>query len=89
MIGKSAAVAKPTINVHHYVGEQIRKRREEMGLSQSSFAGMCGISPALLPKLEEGAQTCLFRLQTIAKKAGVEVEYFFPDAEIPDNYPDH
>ena len=89
MLGKSAAVAKDTTNVHHYVGQQIKKLREERGMSPLSFSGICGVNPVWLTQREAGAATCLFRIQQIAKGAGVEVEYFFPNAEIPDDYPDH
>ncbi len=86
-MGKSAAVARETTDIHKYVGQQIRELRGTM--SPSSFAGKCGITPALLPRLEAGQPTCLARLHTLADRNGVEVEYFFPDAEIPDDYPDH
>lgn len=85
MAGKSAAPADT--NIHIYVGQQITKLRG--GMTPSSFAGQCGMNPALLPKLEAGEPTCLARLQSIAGRTGARVEDFFPDGKIPDDYPDH
>ncbi len=87
MTPRSAAAAKPVVNIHEYVGKQIRELRGTR--HPSDFAKMCGLNPALLPKLEGGTPTCLARLQIIAEKNDVEVEYFFPDATIPDDYLDH
>ncbi len=87
MSAKSAAAAKATTNIHEYVGQQIRELRGTMPMGD--FAKKNGLNQALLAKLEGGEPTCLARLQTLADRNDVSVEYFFPGAEVPDDYADH
>ena len=54
-------------------GERVRKRRQELGLSQEAAAVQCGIHWTQLGKVERGQRS--LRLETIVKiAAGLDID---------------
>jgi transcriptional regulator with XRE-family HTH domain len=51
------------------LGEFIKKRREDRGLSQGELARLAGFTPAFISRLEKGAYTGEFTVQTLEKLA--------------------
>jgi transcriptional regulator with XRE-family HTH domain len=69
--------------VDGHVGERIRVRRTEMGLTQEQLAGVVGISYQQIQKYETGAnRVSAGRLFEIGKAVGVGVDYFFEGCEL-------
>jgi len=63
-------------------GERVRKRRQELGLSQEAAAVQCGIHWTQLGKVERGQRS--LRLETIVKiAAGLEVDAGHLVAKLP------
>ncbi|HSM95892.1 MAG TPA: helix-turn-helix transcriptional regulator [Rhizomicrobium sp.] len=66
--------------VDDHVGERIRVRRTELGLTQEDLARQLGISYQQVQKYETGAnRISAGRLYEIAGELGVAVAYFFED----------
>jgi transcriptional regulator with XRE-family HTH domain len=64
--------------VDDYVGERIRMRRTELGLTQDELARRLGISYQQVQKYETGAnRISAGRLYEIAQELSVEVSYLF------------
>lgn len=64
--------------IDDYVGERIRTRRTELGLTQEDLARQLGISYQQVQKYETGAnRVTAGRLYEIGRELGVGVEYFF------------
>jgi len=64
--------------VDAHVGERVRKRRTEMGLTQEHLAVALEISYQQVQKYETGAnRISAGRLYQIGRKLGVEMAYFF------------
>jgi transcriptional regulator with XRE-family HTH domain len=60
------------------VGERIRLRRTEFGLTQEQLAEALGVSYQQIQKYETGAnRVSAGRMLEIARKLGVDVGYFF------------
>ncbi|SLN37384.1 helix-turn-helix domain-containing protein [Oceanibacterium hippocampi] len=69
-------------NVDRHVGERIRKRRIELGLTQEHVAVALGISYQQVQKYETGAnRVSAGRLYEIAHELDVDIHYFFDDLE--------
>lgn len=67
--------------VDDHVGQQIRKRRNLLGMTQEELARALKISYQQVQKYETGAnRVSAGRLFEIAQRLGVEVGYFFEDA---------
>lgn len=61
-----------------WVGERIRARRAQVGLTQEQLAAALGISYQQVQKYETGAnRVSAGRLYVIAQKLGVEIAHFF------------
>jgi transcriptional regulator with XRE-family HTH domain len=80
------AVDEPKTNggrqVDGHVGERIRMRRTEVGLTQEQLAGVISISYQQVQKYETGAnRVSAGRLFEIGKALGVGVDYFFEGCE--------
>lgn len=55
-------------------GQRIKEFREKMGLSQVQFAGMLGVDPSHICRIEKGKGTCsISLLQKAAVVLGVPV----------------
>jgi transcriptional regulator with XRE-family HTH domain len=71
--------------IDQHVGERIRLRRAERGLTQEQLAAALDVSYQQVQKYETGAnRISAGRIYQLARKLGVEVGYFFdglPDCE--------
>jgi transcriptional regulator with XRE-family HTH domain len=66
--------------IDQHVGERIRLRRTERGLTQEQLAAALDVSYQQVQKYETGAnRISAGRIFEIARKLGVEVGYFFED----------
>jgi transcriptional regulator with XRE-family HTH domain len=71
--------------IDQHIGERIRLRRTERGLTQEQLAAALDVSYQQVQKYETGAnRISAGRIYQLARKLGVEVGYFFdglPDAD--------
>jgi len=66
------------------IGERIRRRRVEFGLTQEQLACQLGLSYQQIQKYERGANSIsASRLYALARRLDVVPGYFFADLEIP------
>lgn len=68
--------------IQKYVGERIKKRREELGYSQTKVAELTGVTPAAISQFESG--TKLPSIQVLTKLANalrVTTEYLLGKKE--------
>lgn len=71
-------MVKRVTEIDKYVGKQVRRRRVEMGLSQSELGDALGLSFQQVQKYENGAnRVSAGRLFEIARRFGVSFDYFF------------
>lgn len=64
--------------IDQHVGERIRLRRTELGLTQEQLAEALDVSYQQIQKYETGAnRISAGRMFEIARKLGVDVNYFF------------
>ncbi len=71
-------MVSPTKRIDAHVGERIRLRRTEAGLTQEQLASTLDISYQQIQKYETGAnRVSAGRMLEIARKLGVEVGDFF------------
>lgn len=69
-----------TKRIDQHVGERVRHRRTELGLTQEQLAEALAVSYQQIQKYETGAnRVSAGRLYEISRKLGVEVRYFFAD----------
>ncbi len=67
-----------TKRIDAHVGERIRLRRTEFGLTQEQLAAALSVSYQQIQKYETGAnRVSAGRMLEIARKLGVDVGYFF------------
>ena len=67
-----------TGRIDQHVGERIRARRAELGLTQEQLAQALQVSYQQVQKYETGAnRISAGRIFEIARKLGVDVSYFF------------
>jgi transcriptional regulator with XRE-family HTH domain len=67
-----------TKRIDAHVGERIRLRRTELGLTQEQLADALDVSYQQVQKYETGAnRVSAGRILEIARKLGVDVGYFF------------
>lgn len=65
-------------SVDRHVGERIRRRRAELGMTQHDLALMLGISYQQVQKYETGAnRVSAGRLFNMSQKLGCQIGYFF------------
>ncbi len=65
-----------------YIGDKIRRRRAELGLTQEELGRGLEISYQQIQKYESGAnRISASRLLTLARRLGVEVGWFFDGFE--------
>jgi transcriptional regulator with XRE-family HTH domain len=59
------------------MAERIRKRRQELGMSQEHLAAQSGVSRPTIARLESGSQTVLNTdtAKALARALGVSVDY--------------
>ena len=71
-----------------YVGQQIRKARTAVGISQTKLGEICGITFQQIQKYENAKNRCsASRLVTIARALGTSASHFLDDAPT-DRLPD-
>jgi transcriptional regulator with XRE-family HTH domain len=72
------------------IGERIRRRRVELGLTQEQLACRLGLSYQQIQKYERGANSIsASRLYALGLRLDVAPGYFFADLEVPDEGVDH
>lgn len=77
MVGRTKRIDK-------HVGERIRLRRTELGLTQEQLAEALDVSYQQIQKYETGAnRISAGRILEIARKLGVDIGFFFED--LPDD----
>lgn len=90
-MAKVAAKAKETkpkaVKIHEFVGQKISELRGKM--PQEDFARRNGLHPVSLREWEDGQPCCTCMLTHIARRNDLEVGYFFPNGEVPADYPEH
>ena len=65
------------------LGDEIKRRREEIGLSQADFARAVGLSQASLSRIERGQQRQSLQVGAIATKLGCTVFDLDPEFSMP------
>ena len=76
--------AKQVVAVDRFIGARIRRRRQELGLSQTELAKELGVTFQQVQKYESGFnRVCAARLFEIARVLCVPILAFYPEAEIP------
>ena len=71
-----------TRRIDQHVGERIRLRRTERGLTQEQLAAALDVSYQQIQKYETGAnRISAGRLFEISRKLGVDIGYFFEDLD--------
>jgi transcriptional regulator with XRE-family HTH domain len=77
-----------TRGIDQHVGERIRLRRTERGLTQEQLAAALVVSYQQIQKYETGAnRISAGRLYEISRKLGVEVGYFFEGLDVDQRPP--
>ncbi len=72
-------------NTDSYIGEQIRKRRHILGMSQSDLANQIGVTFQQIQKYEKGQNKIMAsRLLELSHIMNVDIQYFFKNCK-PDN----
>ena len=70
--------------VDRAIGERIRRRRVELGLTQEQLARRLGLSYQQIQKYERGAnRISASRLYALALRLDVAPGYFYADLEVP------
>jgi transcriptional regulator with XRE-family HTH domain len=65
------------------LGAQIRKIREELGLSQEQLAGRVGTAQSTISQLEQGERNPSYKtLRSLANALGVSVSYLLGEADV-------
>jgi transcriptional regulator with XRE-family HTH domain len=65
------------------IGDEIKRRREGIGMSQADFAKSVGLSQASLSRIERGQQKQSLQVGAIAAKLGCAVIDLDPDFSMP------
>ena len=82
--GKSRTETRRTTPVDVQVGRNVRRRRIELGMSQTALAQACAITFQQIQKYENGAnRVSASRLWQFAAVLGVPVVYFFDGLGAP------
>jgi len=81
-------MGNPTRPIDQHVGERIRLRRTERGLTQEQLAAALDVSYQQVQKYETGAnRISAGRIYQLARKLDVEVGYFFDGLPDGDSLP--
>lgn len=71
-----------------YVGQMIRKRRTEIGLSQEQVALQAGVTTTYLGQVERGDRNpTVGFLEKVAESLEVDITYFFENTKSADGSP--
>lgn len=82
MPGPSKARTEKAHAIDRLVGQQLRKRRLELGLTQLSVAEAIGVTFQQIQKYERGSNRVVAsRLYDLANTLNVPLEYFFAEAQ--------
>ena len=69
------------MNVYRLLGERVRKKRKQLGLSQEELSEACGISPAYIGIIERGnRKLSVETLVKIANALNVNTDYLLRDS---------
>lgn len=80
--GRTTGGRSRALDVDNYVSLRIRQRRIMLGLTQQQMAELIGVTYQQAHKYETGInRISAGRLYQIAQALGVEIGYFFEDAE--------
>lgn len=89
VVAKTGAAPRSR-RVDQHVGERIRLRRTELGLTQEQLAAALEVSYQQIQKYESGAnRISAGRIFDLARKLDVEVGYFFDGLEAGEGDGDH
>jgi len=65
------------ITFHQYVGQRIKQRRTELGMTQYQVVDSCGISKGFFSDIENGKRSVgFYNMREIAKALGRSVDWF-------------
>ncbi|MDX6749349.1 helix-turn-helix domain-containing protein [Geminicoccaceae bacterium 1502E] len=82
LVAKTTGGRSRALDVDHYVSLRIRQRRIMLGLTQQQMAELIGVTYQQAHKYETGInRISAGRLYQIAQALGVEIGYFFEDAD--------
>lgn len=82
VVGRGAGGRSRTLDIDHYVSLRIRQRRIMLGLTQQQMAELIGVTYQQAHKYETGInRISAGRLYQIAQALGVDIGYFFEDAD--------
>ena len=82
VVGRGAGGRSRALDVDHYVSLRIRQRRIMLGLTQQQMAELIGVTYQQAHKYETGInRISAGRLYQIAQALGVDIGYFFEDAD--------
>lgn len=85
VVGRGAGGRSRALDIDHYVSMRIRQRRIMLGLTQQQMAELIGVTYQQAYKYETGInRISAGRLYQIAQALGVDIGYFFEDAD-PEN----
>lgn len=85
VVGRGAGGRSRALDIDHYVSMRIRQRRIMLGLTQQQMAELIGVTYQQAHKYETGInRISAGRLYQIAQALGVDIGYFFEDAD-PEN----
>jgi transcriptional regulator with XRE-family HTH domain len=66
------------------IGQEVRRRREELGLTGAQLAARSGLSPGAVSQIENGKRTpSATTVMKLAQGLGVDVGELFPKAQAP------
>jgi len=78
------AMQKKKIKTSREVGERIKKRRKELGISQESLAEILGVTYQQIQRYENGTNKLnVENVQIVAHALSVPISYFFEYDETP------
>ncbi len=76
-------MSKTAQKIDRHIGARIRHRRSELGLTQGDLGDVIGLSYQQIQKYETATSRCSAgKLYELAVALGVEVSYFFDQADI-------
>ncbi|BCX17532.1 MAG: transcriptional regulator [Geminicoccaceae bacterium] len=82
VVGRGAGGRSRALDIDHYVSLRIRQRRIMLGLTQQQMAELIGVTYQQAHKYETGInRISAGRLYQIAQALGVDIGYFFEDAD--------
>jgi transcriptional regulator with XRE-family HTH domain len=58
-----------------YLGERLRRAREERGLSQTDIANEIGVKSAFISSIEKGGKASAFRIEQILNVLSKKIDF--------------